>query len=75
MTENEARALLAAFESVDRLERWIAAQPWQPASGGWTVVPELKGWRFWVQPVEDGLRLAGAPPGGGLPAVWTVPAD
>jgi hypothetical protein len=73
MSEGEARVLLAGFDSVGGLEAWIAAQPWQLASGGWTVVLDLQGWRFRVEPVEDGLRLTGVPPGGGRPAVWTVP--
>jgi hypothetical protein len=75
MTEHEARDLLAAFDSVDGLEAWMAKQPWQLASGGWTVLLDLKGWRFRVLPVEDGLRLTAVPPGNGQPAVWTVPAD
>ncbi len=39
MTEAAARATLAAFDGVGGLERWIAAQPWLVAPGGW-VVPE-----------------------------------
>jgi hypothetical protein len=75
MTEDEARDLLADFDGVGGLEAWIAAQPWLPTPGGWTVALELKDWRFRVLPVEGGLRLTGMPPDGGQPAVWTVPAD
>jgi hypothetical protein len=56
---------------VGGLEPWIAAQPWRPAPGGWQLSRALDGWRFRLQPIEDGLRVtAGAP--GGAPAVWLL---
>ena len=37
MTEDQARAALAAFDGLGGLERWIAAQrPWEATPGGWT---------------------------------------
>ena len=39
MTEDEARAALAAFDGLGGLEHWIAAQRWNVVPGGW-VVPE-----------------------------------
>ncbi len=39
MTENQARAALAAFDGLGGLERWIAEQrPWQALPAGWTVM-------------------------------------
>ncbi len=47
MTEDEARAALAAFDGLGGLERWIAEQrPWQAIPAGWTVPGKLQGWRF-----------------------------
>ena len=41
MTEDEARAALAAFDGLGGLERWIAEQrPWEATPGGWTVPGE-----------------------------------
>jgi hypothetical protein len=64
MTEAEARALLRSHEGVDGLEPWMAAQPWRPASGGWQLFRDIDGWRFRVEPTEDGLRLIATAPGG-----------
>jgi hypothetical protein len=44
----------------------------QATPGGWTVLGELQGWRFRVEPVAAGS--ASSCPRGGEPAVWTVPA-
>ncbi len=47
MTEDQARAALAAFDGLGGLERWIAEQrPWQAIPAGWTVPGDLQGWRF-----------------------------
>jgi hypothetical protein len=73
MTEAEARAALQASTSFDRLEHWIAAQPWQPAADGWIVAGDLGGWRFRLRPIPGGLRVSASAPGGGAPAVWVVP--
>ncbi len=74
MTQDQARAALAAFDGLGGLERWIAEQrPWQAMPGGWTVAGELQGWRFRVEPVPGGVRVI-ASAGGGKPAVWFVPA-
>jgi hypothetical protein len=74
VTEAEARAALRAFVAVDDLEQWIAAQPWEVTVGGWTVPPNLCGWRFRVEPAPGGLRvvMSGA---GGEPAAWLVPGQ
>jgi hypothetical protein len=56
VTEAEARAALAAFDSIGGLERWIAAQrPWKAVPGGWTVPGDLQGWRFRVEVVLNRL--------------------
>ena len=73
MTEEEARAALAAVVAVGDLEVWIAEQPWQAVAGGWTVLGELHGLRFRLEPVHGGLSVI-ASAGGGEPAVWFVPA-
>ena len=44
VTEEQARAALAAFDSVGGLERWIAAQRWNVVPGGWVVRHSLRGW-------------------------------
>jgi hypothetical protein len=51
-----AEARLRAFLAVGEVERWIAAQPWKPAMGGWTVPGDLQGWRFRVEPAPGGVR-------------------
>ena len=69
MTEAEARAALAAFDSIGGLERWIAAQrPWQAIPTGWTVPGNLQGWRFRVEPAPGGVRVVASADGAG-PAV------
>jgi hypothetical protein len=72
MTEAEARNLLRAHQGVGGLELWMAAQPWRPAPGGWQLSRELDGWRFRLQPIEDGLRVSATAPGGNPPEVWLV---
>jgi hypothetical protein len=72
VTEAEARAALAALNGIGGLERWIAAQPWEPAMGGWDVLRDLQGWRFRVEPVPGGVRVV-ASANGGEPAVLFVP--
>jgi hypothetical protein len=73
VTEAEARAVLAAFDGLGGVERWIAAQrPWQATASGWTVPGELQGWRFRVEPAPGGVRVI-ASAFGGEPAVWWVP--
>ena len=74
MTEDEARAALAAFDGLGGLERWIAAQSWETAPDGWTVAGELQGWRFRVEPAPGGVRVV-ASAGRGEPAVWFVPGQ
>lgn len=72
MTETEARDLLRAHQGVGGLEPWMAAQPWRPAPGGWQLSRDKDGWRFRLQPIEDGLRVTAGAPDGGAPAVWLV---
>ena len=72
MTEPEARALLRRWPGLGGLEAWIAEQDWQPAPGGWSVMGELRGWRFRIGIVPGGLRLTGGELGAGQPAIWTV---
>ncbi len=72
MTEADARAALAAFESVGRLEAWIAVQPWQAVPGGWLVLEAFEGWRVRLTTAPDGLCVL-ASDGWGEPAVWFVP--
>ena len=43
MTEEAARAALAAFDGLGELERWIAGRPWQAIPTGWTVPGDLQG--------------------------------
>ena len=74
MTEDRARAALAAFDGVGGLEGWIAKQPWQVTPGGWTVPGELQGWRFRVEPVPGGLQVT-ASAAGGEPARWLIPTQ
>ncbi len=66
MTEAEARAVLAAFDGLGGLERWIAGRPWQAVPG------DLQGWRFRVEPAPGGVRVV-ASADGSEPAVWFVP--
>ena len=74
MTEDEARAALAAFDGLGGLERWIAEQrPWKAVPGGWTVPGDLQGWRFRLEAVPGGVRAIAT--GKGEPAVWTVPGQ
>jgi hypothetical protein len=69
----ESRAALRAFVVVGEVEHWIAEQPWQPATWGWTVMGELHGWRFRVEPDPGGVRVVMSM-AGGEPATWIVPA-
>jgi hypothetical protein len=71
MTEDQARAALAAFDGVGGLERWIARRPWQAVPGGWAVAGELQGWGFRLELVPGGVRVV-ASAGRGEPAVWFV---
>ena len=73
MTEDQARAALAAFDGLGGLERWIAAQPWFAAPGGWVVPEPFHGLRFRVEPVARGVRVR-AFADKGEPAAWIVPA-
>ena len=72
MTEDQARAALAAFDAVGGLERWIAAQRWEAVPGGWRVRERFQGWHFRLEPVAGGLRVVMSARGG-QPAVWFVP--
>ena len=74
MTEDQAHAVLAAFDAVGGLERWVAAQPWLAMPGGWVVPEPFQGWRFGVEPVPGGLRVVMSVRGG-EPAVWFVPGQ
>jgi hypothetical protein len=65
MTEAEARDLLRAHQGVGGLEPWMAVQRWQLSRA-------MDGWRFRLQPIEDGLRVSASAPGGGTPAIWLV---
>jgi hypothetical protein len=73
VTEDEARAALAAFDSVGRLEARIADQRWEAVPGGWLVREGLHSWRFRLEPAPGGpwviMSVAG-----GEPARWFVPA-
>ena len=73
VTEAEARIALRDFVAVAGVERWIAGQPWEAVPGGWRVPAELHGWRFWVEPVTDGVRVIMSVREGEL-ADWIVPA-
>ncbi len=72
MTEDQARAALAAFDAVGGLEAWIAAQPWLAAPGGWVVLEPCQGWRFRVERAPGGVRIR-AFMDNGEPAAWIVP--
>ena len=72
MTEDEARAALAGVVAIGDLEVWIAEQPWEAAPGGWTVLGELEGLRFRVEPAPGGVRVV-ASAGEGEPDAWFVP--
>ena len=69
MTEAEARAALATSLAVGKIERRIAAQPWETVAGGWRVPVSLKGWRFRLEPVAGGVRVVMSAVGG-EPAAW-----
>ena len=73
MTEAEVRTTLAAFDAIGGMERWIAAQPWLAAPGGWVVPEPFHGLRFRVEPVARGVRVR-AFADKGEPAAWIVPA-
>ena len=73
MTEDEARAALAAFVAVGELEHWIAGQPWLAVPGGWVVPEPFQGLRFRVELVAGGVRVT-AFMDNGEPAAWVVPA-
>jgi hypothetical protein len=72
VTEDQARAALAAFDAVDGLERWIAAQRWEAIPDGWRVREPFNGWRFRLEPAADGLRVVMSAREG-EPATWFVP--
>jgi hypothetical protein len=72
MTEDEARDLLADFDSFDRLENWLAGEPWQATADGWTVLTAPGGWHFGLRLVPGGLQINAAAPGGWKPTVWLV---
>ena len=57
MTEDQARAALAAFDGLGGLERWIADESWLVAPGGRVVPEPLQGWRFRVERAACGLRV------------------
>jgi hypothetical protein len=69
VTEAEARAALATSLAVGKIERRIAAQPWETVAGGWRVPVSLKGWRFRLEPVAGGVRVVMSAVGG-EPAAW-----
>ena len=71
MTEDQARAALAAFDGVGGLERWIAAQRWEAVPSGWRVRGRFAGWRFRVEPMAGGLNVVMSARGG-EPARWFV---
>jgi hypothetical protein len=72
MTEAEARSLLASFDGVGGIERWIAGRRWKVTTEGWTVTGELEGWSYRVVPVPGGVQVSASAPGGAAPAVWRV---
>ena len=73
MTEDQARAALAAFDGLGGLERWIAEQrPWEAIPNGWKVSGEKQGWRFRVEAAPGGVTVI-ASAGKGDPARWFVP--
>jgi hypothetical protein len=69
VTEDEARAALAAFDGLGGLERWIAEQPWEAAQDGWRVRHPLHGWTFMVASAGAGGVRITAYMAGGSPAV------
>jgi hypothetical protein len=73
VTEAEARAALRDFVAVAGVERWISGQPWEAVPGGWRVPADLHGWRFWLEPVTDGVRVIMSVREGEW-ADWLVPA-
>ena len=73
MTKDEAHAALAAVVAIGDLEVWIAEQPWEATPGGWTVLGELHGLRFRVEPAAGGVRVI-ASSAKGKPEAWTVGA-
>jgi hypothetical protein len=73
VTEAEARAALRDFVAVAGVERWISGQPWEAVPGGWRVPADLHGWRFWLEPVTDGVRVIMSVREGER-ADWLVPA-
>ena len=73
MTEDRARAALAVSDGPGGLERWIAAQPWEAAPGGWVVLAGLQGWRFRLEAGAGGVWVL-ASDGWGEPAAWFVTA-
>jgi hypothetical protein len=79
--KDEARDLLAGFGSFDKLagfgsfdkvEHWLANQPLQAASDGWTMAGDLSGWYFWLRSVQSGLQVTASAPDSGAPASWIV---
>ena len=72
MTEAEARDLLRCCDGQGGIEAWIAGQRWQAVPGGWTVKPQLQGWRFRLEVVPEGLRVTAGEPRAGGPAGWVV---
>jgi hypothetical protein len=61
------------YDLIEGVEDWIAEQPWQAASSGWTVTGELQGWQYRIDITAAGLRIS-ASASGGDPAVWIVTA-
>jgi hypothetical protein len=74
VTEDEVRAVLAAFDGLGGPERRLAEQrPWQVTPRGWKVPGELQGWAFCVGPAPGGVQVI-ADATSGEPARWLVPA-
>ena len=65
MTETQAHAALAGYDSFDRLEPRIAEQPWMAVPGGWSVAGELQGWRYRLDGMPGGVRVIAPTPDGG----------
>jgi hypothetical protein len=72
VTEGEARTALCDFDGVGGLEQWIADQPWQMATDGWTVFTDLNNWRFRLRRVAGGVQISATAPGGEQPVRWIV---
>jgi hypothetical protein len=72
MTEDEVRAALQHFDGAGGMEQWIAQQLWDAAPDGWTVLPDLGGWRFRLVPLVGSIQVIATAPSGGQPAVWVV---